>query len=90
MEAYYHRRTAKWIGKILRMEPARDPKKLITSWANSVRNVGRPIMNLGHTYMKVVRKCELGNTYEHIRDKAQNKQEWDSHIDRILRFPRTR
>ena len=88
MEDYYNRRTAKWIGKILRMESDRDPRKLITSWIDTARSVGRLIMNLGHAYKKVITKCNLGESYEQIKDRAQNQKEWDSQVDEQLDFPR--
>ena len=80
IEQYYNIRVLRWMGNLVRMSDERIPKHMLTAYVQNPRKLGRPQMNLGHVYEKVLRKSNISTSFRIWTEIAKDEKKWSEVI----------
>ena len=82
IDAYVTRRQLNWLGHVVRMNPKRLPRKMLTSWVREKRPRGAPDYTYGRGVYKALKKVNVGRNEWY--ECAQDRIGWRGIVNRAI------
>jgi hypothetical protein len=89
IDAFISRRTAKYVGKVARLNDSTLPKKLLAAWINKPRIEGAPQLTCNNNFVRAINNIlpsdhTLSNGNAPLKEwlpLAKNEKNWQQYID---------
>ena len=97
IDAFINKRTARYVGKVMRSDDTTLPKKFLAAWINKARKIGGPQHTCNNHFVKVINEilpstCALSNNSAPLKDWlpiAKDEANWQHYIDEYFNSCRT-